>query len=312
MTLLAQEYLALRRQLGYALRHQGVQLMAFARYADQVGHRGPITEELAVAWARLPKGTSQRWQARRLQIVRGFAEHRRLFDAGTEVPPAGLLGPYSRRRAPHVYSEEEISLLLKAAAELRPAHGLRSHSYVALFGLLVSTGLRISEALRLQRGEVDLKQGVLTVALTKFRKSRIVPLHPSTTQALATYAQRRDRHYPCAAAPHFFLGTRGSPLTLGQVGGTFNTLRRQLGWGRNREGFRPRVHDMRHTMAVGALLRWHREGTDVDRKMLSLSTYLGHVEVADTYWYLTAVPELMNLTAARFHAWARRSPGVQQ
>ncbi len=309
MVALVDEYLALRRQLGFALHSPGQQLLGFARYADKIGHRGPITVELAVRWARLPEGTRPSWWARRLQIVGGFARHRSLFDPGTEIPPAGLLGPLSRRATPHIYSETEIAALLRAAAELAPAGGLRPHTYVTLLGLLIAAGLRISEALRLGRDDVDLHSGVLAVQRTKFRKSRLVPLHPSTVLALANYARRRDQHHPHTAARTFFLSEIGTPLGASGVAGTFDTLRVKLGWTKNREGRRPRLHDMRHTMAVRTLLRWYREGTDVDRKMPALSTYLGHVEVSDTYWYLTAVPELMALTAARFQAFRRRSLG---
>lgn len=305
---LAQEYLALRRQLGYALRSTGQQLLAFARYADGLGHRGPITVALAVRWARLPRGARPPWWARRLQIVRGFAQHRRLFEPETEVPPANLLGPHGRRGTPHIYSDAEISALLCAADALGPAGGLRAPTYVTLLSLLVTSGLRISEALHLGRDDVDLRSGVLTVVRTKFRKSRVVPVHPSTTAALARYAEHRDRCHPQAAARTWFLNERGAPLSVGAVAHTFGILRRQLGWTKTREERRPRLHDMRHTMAVRTLLRWYREGADVDRKVLALATYLGHVEVADTYWYLTAVPELMALTAARFQAYTGRSP----
>lgn len=305
---LAQEYLALRRQLGYALHSTGQQLLAFARYADGLGHRGPITIALAVRWARLPRGARPQWWARRLEIVRGFAQHRRLFEPETEIPPANLLGPHGRRRTPHIYSDGEISALLDAAGALGPAGGLRAATYVTLLGLLVTSGLRISEALHLGRDDVDLQSGVLTVVRTKFRKSRVVPLHPSTTQALARYAERRDRCHPQAAARTWFVNERGAPVSVGAVAHAFGILRRRLGWTKTPEGRRPRLHDMRHTMAVRTLLRWYRDGADVDRRILALATYLGHVEVADTYWYLTAVPELMALTAGRFQACTQRRP----
>lgn len=311
MEALAQEYLALRRQLGYALHCPGQQLLAFARYADGLGHRGPITVELAVRWARLPRGASPQWWARRLQIVRGFAQHRSLFDPKTEIPPAGLLGPHGRRRTPHIYSTEEISALLRAASDLGPSGGLRARTYVTLFGLLVTSGLRISEALHLGRDDVDLRGGVLTVVRTKFRKSRLVPLHSSVARALAEYAQRRDCRHPQPVARTFFVNDRGAPLGVSGVYSTFGALRRQIGWTKDRERRRPRLHDMRHTMAVRTLLRWYQEGADVDHKILALATYLGHVEIADTYWYLTAVPELMELAAARFQACARRAGEIR-
>lgn len=309
MVALVEEYLALRRQLGFALHSTGQQLLGFARFADGIGHRGPLTVELAVRWARLPEGARPSWWARRLLIVRGFAQHRSLFDPGTEIPPAGLLGPLSRRPTPHIYSETEITALLRAAAELGPQGGLRPHTYVSLLGLLISAGLRISEALHLGRDDVDLDGGVLTVRCTKFRKSRLVPLHPSTVPPLVAYARRRDEHHRHAAAATFFVNELGAPLGASGVAKSFSALRDKLGWTKNQEGRRPRLHDMRHTMAVRTLLRWVKDGAEVDRKMPALATYLGHVEVSDTYWYLTAVPELMALTAARFQAYRRRGLG---
>lgn len=309
MVTLAEDYLVLRRRLGFALKSSGQQLIGFARYADSIGHRGPITIDLAVGWARLPRDASPCWWARRLDIVRQFAQYRRLFDPQTEIPPAGLLGPSSRRVTPHIYSDKEIAALLDAAGKLRPAGGLRPHTYVTLLGLLLSAGLRISEALQLGCSDIDFDDGVLTVRRTKFRKSRLVPLHPSTVTALAKYARKRDEHFPGTPVPAFFVNEPGKPLRASTVASTFCVLRDQLGWTRDRDGRRPRLHDMRHTMAVCTLLRWYREGMDVDRKMPALSTYLGHVEVRDTYWYLTAVPELMAITAARFEAYRHRSLG---
>jgi len=312
MVELVADYLALRRQLGFALHSTGLQLLGFARYADESGHRGPLTVELAVRWARLPEAASPSWWARRLLCVRGFAQHRSLFDPETEVPPAGLLGPLSRRPTPHIYSDPEIAALLRVAAELGPASGLRPHTYVTLLGLLLVAGLRISEALRLEREDVDLTCGVLTIRRTKFRKSRLVPVHRSTVLALTAYARRRESLHPHAVSGTFFLTERGRPLCASSVASTFGALRRKLGWSPPLEGRRPRLHDLRHTMAVRTVLRWYQEGAEaVDRKLPVLSTYLGHVEVCDTYWYLTAVPELMALAAARFQAFRGQDPERQ-
>jgi integrase len=312
MVTLAEEYLAHRRELGFALKGWDRTLLGFARYADAIGHRGPITIELTVGWARLPQSARPDWWARRLQIVRQFAQYRSYFDVQTEIAPAGLLGSCSRRATPHIYSDAEIAALLRTAGDLGPAGGLRPHTYTTLLGLLFTTGLRISEALRLGRNDVDLHSGVLTVRRTKFRKSRLVPLHPSAVRALAKYARRRDHHQPQASVLTFFLNETGAPLGASGVAKTFGALRRELGWTKNLAGRRPRLHDMRHTMAVRTLLRWYREGVDVDGKMPALSTYLGHVEVRDTYWYLTAVPELMALAAARFEAHQNGSLGKMQ
>jgi integrase len=309
MVELAQQYLELRRQLGYSLRGPDRQLLQFARYADCSGHRGPITIELAVRWARLPQMASAQWWARRLQIVRAFAQHRSLFDPCTQIPPAGLLGSFGTRRIPHIYSRTEIRALLAAARQLGPTAGLRPHTYVTLLGLLACTGLRISEALRLTRPDVDLLDGMLTVVLSKFRKSRIVPLHPTTMDALRRYARLRDAYHPQVQADAFFLTEIGTAMSLSGVENTFTRLRRRLGWTKDHEGIQPRIHDLRHTMAVRALLRFYEQGEDVDCKIASLATYLGHVQVTDTYWYLTAIPELMTLVAARFEARYGRCSG---
>lgn len=297
------EYLSFRRDLGFALKIEGEQLLRFARHADGIAHRGPLTTDLAVRWAKLPQGADPLYWARRLDIVRRFAKHRRLFDPATEIPPEGMLGPSYRRPRPYIYGEGEIAALLKAASRLGPAGTLTPGSYVTLFGLIASTGLRLSEAVRLTRKEVDLDAGVLTVTESKFHKSRLVPLHPSTTEALKRYAAHRDHsHYPSVESQAFFLTARGTPLSASTVRATFAGLRRSLGW-TGRDGRRPRIHDLRHTFAVRRLLRWYEEETDVDRKIAALSTYLGHVKVSDTYWYLTAVPELLAVTSARLERY---------
>ncbi len=296
---LAAEYISFRRNLGFALKVEGQQLLRFARYAEGIGHRGPLTIELALRWAKLPQEADPLYWARRLDIVRRFAKHRRLFDPATEIPPEGMLGRSYRRPRPYIYGEGEIAVLLDAARRLGPAGSVMPDAYVSLFGLLASTGLRLSEACRLTQNEVDLHAGLLTVTETKFHKSRLVPLHPSTTKALTRYAVRRDRHHPGVKAQAFFLTQQGRSLSAGQARTTFASLRRSLGW-IGWDGRPPRLHDLRHTFAVRRLLLWYEEGADVDHKIAALSTYLGHVKVSDTYWYLTAVPELLAVASARF------------
>ena len=301
MTRLAEEYLVLRRKLGFALEATGSVLLNFARYADRSGHEDPITIELAVRWARLPQGADPLWWALRLDVVRRFARYRSAIDPRTEIPPPGLLGPSHRRRNPHIYSEGELAALLGAAGNLPPRDGLRSHTYTTLLGLLASTGLRVSEALRLDRAHVDLCDGVLTIVETKFRKSRLVPLHPSTKIALRAYAERRDQHHPLMRMGPFFVSAAGRPLPYRTVHCTFDRLRRVLGWAGER-GRRPKIHDLRHTFACRRLLAWYRDGSEIHSKVPTLSVYLGHMSVSDTYWYLTGVPELMAIASARFEA----------
>jgi len=295
-----QTYLALRRNLGCALEREGSLLLDFARYADRTGHDGPLTAELAVRWAKLPQGTNPIWWARRLDVVRRFAHHRVALEPRMEVPLPRLLGASHYRAQPHIYSGEEISALLRATGTLVPTNGLRPVTYSTLFGLLVSTGLRISEALRLAHTGVDLNDGVLTIAETKFYKSRLVPLHATTTAALRRYQEQRDRLCPSAQAGTFFVSDSGAALQQSAVWHTFVVLRRRLGWENRPQRRRPRIHDLRHTMACRRLRAWYEEGADINQALPALSTYLGHANVTNTYWYLSAVPDLMALASARF------------
>jgi integrase len=302
---LVDDYLAYRRGLGFALETPAWLLRDFARYADRVGQRGPLTTELAVGWALSSRSSDPAQAARRLSVVRQFARYRALLDPANEVPPPGLLGRVPRRRQPHIYSEAELAALLEQASLLLPRRGLRPKTYVAFFSLLAATGLRLSEACRLERGDVDLAAGLLTVREGKFRKARLVPLHPSATRALARYAADRDACCELAGPGRFFRTERAPALTAAAVEKTFSRIRQRLGWTAQGRARRPRIHDLRHTFAVRRLLCWYEEGAELDRKLLALSTYLGHAHVSDTYWYLTGVPELMAIAAQRFERFAR-------
>jgi integrase len=298
MVVLVEQYLAHRRSLGYAMRIEGAQLLSFARFADENGHRGRLTTKLLVQWATLPSVRPRLFPARRLDIVRRFAGYRAAFDPATEVPPRGLLGAAHRRPVHHIYSAAELAALIAAAGKLTPNQGLRPATYVTLFGLLAASGLRVSEALGLTRVDVDLEIGVLTIRATKFRKSRLVPLHPTTTHALRVYAQRRDQAVPRTVAQNFFTSAQGAALPYRTVRTTFHRLRTQLQW--DALNPRPRIHDLRHTFACRRLEQWYTEGVDIAARIATLSTYLGHVKVSDTYWYLTGTPELLALAAERF------------
>lgn len=302
---LVDDYLALRRGLGFTLETPRWMLLDFARYADRVGHQGPLTSDLAVRWALSSRSSDPAQAARRLSAVRQFARHRALLDPATEVPPVGLLGRVPRRKQPHIYSDAELAALLRQASLLLPRGGLRPSTYVAFFSLLASTGLRLSEACRLAPGDVDLRAGVLTVREGKFRKARLVPLHPTATQALTRYAAHRDACLDASRSGCFFRTERAPALMPQAVEKTFSRLRQRLGWTAQGRARRPRIHDLRHTFAVRRLLRWYEEGADLDRKLLALSTYLGHAKVSDTYWYLSGVPELLAITSQRFERFAR-------
>lgn len=289
-------YLSMRKGLGYKYQHQTRRLTDFVSFMEK-RKATTITTKLAMEWATLPPDRHASW-ALRLTDVRCFARHIANIDPKTEVPPVGML-PGLKRAKPYVYSDAEINALLAAALSLPPEHGLRRWTYHHLFGLIAVTGMRLSEAIGLQRDDVDLEAGVLTVRLTKFGKSRLLPLHPTTSAALRTYAQRRDAHCASPCAPHFFVAERGGPLLHQYVHRVFWRLSREIGLRRPGDHSGPRVHDFRHRFAIWTLLGWYREGTDVERMLPVLSTYLGHTCVRDTYWYLSACPELMQEAAQR-------------
>lgn len=303
------DYLAMRRGLGFQLADAGWWLPEFARYIEQLDHQGPITTDLVVRWALTTSGDAAQ-AARRYGAVQAFARHRAVFDPDIEVPTDGLLGSSVRPRAqPHIYSETEIADLLGQARLLLPRTGLRPVTYVAVFSLLSATGLRLSEVCRLEPADVDLCEGILTVRESKFRKSRLVPLHPTATSELRSYATQRDRRFGTCRSGGFFRTDRAEMLKPNTVERTFARLRERLGWTADGRAHRPRIHDLRHSFVVRRLLAWYEQGVDLDRKILALSTYLGHARTSDTYWYLTAVPELMAVTSRRFEDCAQASQG---
>ncbi len=300
-----QFYLEKRRQLGFALKEDGQMLRQLVHYAAQRQHRGPLTTELAMAWAQSPVQASRLWWARRLDAVRRFAAFWRAFDGRTQLPPAGALGPAYRRRAVHLYTAEQICALMQAAAGLG---GLRGLSFQTLIGRLACTGLRIGEALRLQRKDIDWVAGLLTVRHSKFGRSRRVPLQVSSLSALKSYHQKRQKYQPLPDCQAFLLGQNGRAISYAQAAATFRHLCEDLGW--KREPI-PRLHDLRHTFAVRCLIDWYRRGEDeVGQKVLSLATYLGHTHINGTYWYLSAVPELLALAQAGWPQLARRHGGA--
>lgn len=303
-------YLADRRQAGFVLSIAGKQLLSFARFADRSGYRGPLTVELASRWALANRRGLALTAARRIEVIRSFARYWQTFDPKTEMPPAQLFGPRHRRLTPHIYTKEEMRALLAACAHLYPAKGLRPATCATVFGLLSATGLRISEATALRRQDVDLQHGLLHIRHAKFGKSRLVPMHLTTTRALRRYACRRDQDPSSAASDAFFTFDHGQPASTRKLQYAFQQLRRQLCW-RPRGGHRaPRIHDIRHSFVCQRLRRWYDEGVDIDRHILALSTYLGHVKVTDTYWYITATPELMAIAARRLAPLAPKGGGL--
>lgn len=294
------DYLRLRRALGFKLRFPGLVLPSLAGYLEAAG-AATVTTELAVAWAGQPQGVQPIVWSHRLGAARGFARYLKTIDPATEIPPAGIWPTAAPRRQPCIWAEEDIGRLLAAAAALRPP--LRAATYETLFGLLAVTGLRLGEAIGLDRADADLGGGLLTIRNSKSGRARLVPLHPTATRALAGYAACRDRLCPRPATTRFFVSTAGTPLLTNLADHVFAQLTTTLGL--RTQQCRPRIHDLRHSFAVRQLIGWQRNGEDVHAKMPALSAYLGHVSPAGTYWYLTAVPELMELAAARL---AQRTP----
>jgi integrase len=294
-------YVAARNRLGFALRIESKQLRDFARYADSIGHCESLTTALAVSWATLPGRRPRRFPERRLQVIRPFARYLAAIDEANEVPPRDLLGRARQRPLHHIYTDEQILALLGEAAKLRPS-SLQGLTYATILGLLAASGLRISEALRLLRADVELNSRVLVIRETKFRKSRLVPIHTTTAQALRHYAEVRDEKFPPQREAPFFVGDGGGALAYSTVNHVFGRMRTALGW--NEFVPRPRIHDLRHTFACHRLRDWYAEGLDVAAKVASLATYLGHAHVTDTYWYLTGTPELLALAANRFETRA--------
>jgi integrase len=291
-----ERYLSMRQGLGYKYQQQARRLADFVSYMEK-HNATAITTKLAMAWATIPPDRHASWTLR-LTGVRGFARHIANIDPLTEVPPTGIL-PRLKRAEPYVYSDAEVEALLAAALVLSPANGLRRWTYHYLFGIIAVTGMRLSEAIGLQREDADLQEGVLTVRQTKFGKSRLIPLHPSTSAALRSYAERRDAHLGSRCGPHFFVAERGGRLLHQYVHRVFWRLSREIGLRRPGDRSGPRVHDFRHRFAIQTLLGWYRAGTDIEQQLPVLSTYLGHTCVRDTYWYLSACPELMQEAARR-------------
>ncbi len=294
-----EEYLAIRRALGYKLGGYDRVLSDFTAWLDNVGAT-VVTAERALAWAQSRPTSSPIRQRQRLTIVRGFAEYLHAIDPRTEVPPADLLPFRYHRTAPYFYSSADISALMTTARSLKPA--LKSATYETLIGLLACTGLRFGEAAGLDRGDVDLIEASLLVRFGKNARSRHVPLHATTAVALSGYAAQRDRLLPRPAAPSFFVSTRGGRLAASSVQADFATLRRLTGLDKHGNGRPPRLHDLRHSFVIRTMIEWYRQGVDVQARLPLLSTYLGHVDPKATYWYQQAAPELLCLAASRLEA----------
>lgn len=290
------DYLAIRRAVGFRLERSELLLTDFVAYLESEG-LDTITVDAALAWAAIPPNGMSGWHAHRLSVVRGFARHLCVIDPAHQVPPTRVFPTPKHRATPFLYSNADIAALMAAAETFRSP--LRTATLETIVGLLAVTGLRIGEVLRLDRGDVDLDGGVVQVTNSKFGKSRLVPNHPSTVDALAAYASVRDRLSPQLANPAFFVSVAGTRLAYCNFHAAWLTIVEAAGLEARSAKCRPRPHDLRHTFAVRTLLGWYRSGENAAVAMPRLSTFLGHVDPANTYWYLTASPELLGLVAER-------------
>ncbi len=298
-----QRYLELRRALGFEMRLEGRLLHDFVKFLEARALPGPLVAQAALDWACLRGAMNSGWQARRLSIARGFLVHLRAYLPAIEVPAPGLL-PRGVRPIPYIFTEAQIVDLMKAAHSLESKGSLRPHTYATLIGLLASCGLRPGEAVRLRNSdvEIDCQPPRLVIRQTKFRKSRLVPIHASTAEALRGYAATRKRLGDKGLCDKFFVSESGTPLPYSTVGRTFLQMVRRLRIHEPVGGRGPNLRCLRHTFAVRRLRQWYHDGRDVNAHLPHLSIYLGHAKPQHTYWYLTATPDLLAAAAIRFES----------
>ena len=305
-----EDYLDLRRSLGFKLKEAGRALPDFVAFMER--HRASyVTQALALAWARQPLNVQPAEWARRLCYVRQFARHRSATDLRTEIPAPGLLPFQPKRARPYLYSAGEIRALLRASLDMpyrNEREALLPSTYHCLFGLLSVSGMRLGEARNLEIRDVDLTAGILTIRGAKLGKSRFIPLHASTCKVLADYIARREHHW--AGRPvssYLFVSSWGNRMDTGQIHRAFYALSRQIGLRGASDSHGPRLHDMRHVFATNTLVRWYKSGDDPERRLPILSAYLGHAHVEDTQWYLNGSPELMREAMRRLEQrWGDR------
>jgi len=296
------DYLSLRRVLGFELRRTAQALPQFVRFVDHE-EASFITTELALRWAQEDPEASSVTHADRLAMVRRFAAWRSVEDPRTEIPPVGLLPRRYQRPTPYIYSNKEVESIVSSAASLPSATGLRSVTFSTVFGLLAVSGMRIGEAVALDRDDVNLRVGVITIRTGKFGKSRFVPIHATTNDVLGHYSKKRDATLPTVRTRAFFVTERGCRVSAWSAGDNFIKVSHMIGLRSptvdGRRGRGPRLHDLRHRFAVSTLIQWYRSSADVDREIPKLATYLGHKGRNQVYWYLEAVPELLQLATER-------------
>ena len=305
-----EEYISYKKGLGYQIKIESEELRRFAAYTVAIGHEGSLTTDVAFQWATLKPEYSRWYMSRRMETVRTFAKYICVFDTMAQIPPKGMFGKCYGRTVPYIFTKEEICILMKTSAGLYSPDGLRAKTIPTAIGLLWSTGMRPSEVCNLTDDDVDLNNVLITISETKFSKSRILPLHETTVSALRYYINDRNRLRKDFSDQHFLIITGSRRLELRNFEYALKVTRDKLltntkEWNRRP----PTLYDIRHSFACNTLLSWLKNGVNVNNKMLYLSTYLGHVKLADTYWYLTGTPELMQFATGNFEKFFYETGG---
>jgi integrase len=300
-----EEYISYKHSLGYKIKIESHELRRFAAFTRNIGYAGSLTSELAMRWSSLNSAHSRFYMARRLETLHTFAKFISAFDPNVQIPQTGAFGKCHRRVSPYIYDDEEVSLLMSEAGKLFSPDGIRSYTVSTAIGLLRSTGIRVSELTSLKTEDVRLNDGYLFISSSKFKKDRMVPLHPAVTEKLAGYrcfieqklGRRSDTGY-------FFVSSYGRGFNTRAFEYAFQLIRPALAvcdTHKQRVSARlPRLYDFRHTFACETILRWLKSGEDVNQKLYTLSVYMGHVKPEDTYWYLSATPKLLAVSCRRF------------
>jgi len=304
-----QGYLELRHGLGFKLVDSEYLLQKFVNFAQQQKAQF-ITTQLALRWSTQSTACHPARLAVRYRSVRLFAQYLSGIDSRTEIPPLGLLAQRYQRVIPYLYSNIEVAHLIEAAEKLRGPTPLRAVTYSTLFGLLAVTGMRVGEAIRLERGDVDHDRQLLTVRESKNGQTRLIPIHPTTQAMLWRFEQLRNQVHPKPQSPCFFLSEEGKRLTHTTVRKWFLVISLRIGLRKPADRHGPRIHDLRHHFAISALLNWYRTKVDVETHLPELSTFLGHRNIADTYWYLSATPELLRLATLRLEQSKAGGPSL--
>lgn len=298
-----EEYISYKKALGYQIKIESQELRRFAAYTVSIGYEGSLTKDVAFQWATLKPDYSRWYMARRMETIRTFAKYICVLDPMAQMPPKGMFGKCHGRTTPYIFTEQELCILMQAAMDLSAPDGLRCKTVPTAIGLLWSTGMRPNEVCQLMDDDddVDLNNGLITIRETKFSKSRIIPIHETATSKLRSYINDREKLRKDYSDRHFLITTGSRKLVLRNFENALKVIRDQILIDKNEWNRRPpRIYDIRHTFACNTLLRWLKNGINIDRKIIYLSTYLGHLKVEDTYWYLTGTPEILQLTSRSF------------